>query len=104
MRTTLTLDDDLASLLKARARQFGITFKDMVNLHTTTGSHGSVEGPLRFVEAAVVEGEPCPFQVQGGASLRKEARKLQGLGQGVRGRSRLALEPAHPGGEERTLS
>ena len=31
MRTTLTLDDDLASLLKSRARQLGISYKEMVN-------------------------------------------------------------------------
>ena len=31
MRTTLTLDDDLASLLKLRARQLDISFKEMVN-------------------------------------------------------------------------
>jgi hypothetical protein len=31
MRTTLTLDDDLAGLLKQRAREMGISFKDAVN-------------------------------------------------------------------------
>lgn len=31
MRTTLTLDDDLAGLLKRRAREFGIPFKEAVN-------------------------------------------------------------------------
>jgi len=31
MRTTLTLDDDLAGLLKQRARELGIPFKDAVN-------------------------------------------------------------------------
>jgi IS30 family transposase len=31
MRTTLTLDDDLAGLLKERARELGIPFKDAVN-------------------------------------------------------------------------
>lgn len=31
MRTTLTLEDDLASLLKARARQLGVSFKETVN-------------------------------------------------------------------------
>jgi hypothetical protein len=30
MRTTLTLDDDLAGLLKERARQLGIPFKEAV--------------------------------------------------------------------------
>ncbi len=31
MRTTLTLEDDLASLLKTRAHQLGISFKEIVN-------------------------------------------------------------------------
>ena len=31
MRTTLTLDDDLAGLLKRRARDLGVSFKEAVN-------------------------------------------------------------------------
>jgi hypothetical protein len=31
MRTTLTLDDDLAGLLKQRARELGIPFNEAVN-------------------------------------------------------------------------
>jgi hypothetical protein len=31
MRTTLTLDDDLAGLLKQRARELGVPFKEAVN-------------------------------------------------------------------------
>jgi hypothetical protein len=31
MRTTLTLDDDLGGLLKRRARELGISFKEAVN-------------------------------------------------------------------------
>ena len=31
MRTTLTLDDDLAALLHRRARETGATFRDVVN-------------------------------------------------------------------------
>jgi hypothetical protein len=31
MRTTLTIDDDLARLLKWRARDLGLPFKDVVN-------------------------------------------------------------------------
>ena len=31
MRTTLTIDDDLAGLLKERARELGIPFKEAVN-------------------------------------------------------------------------
>jgi hypothetical protein len=31
MRTTLTIDDDLAGLLKQRARDLGLSFKEVVN-------------------------------------------------------------------------
>ena len=31
MRTTLTLDDDVAALLRQQATQLGVSFKDMVN-------------------------------------------------------------------------
>lgn len=31
MRTTLTIDDDLAGLLKRRARETGVSFKEAVN-------------------------------------------------------------------------
>lgn len=37
MRTTLTLEDDLASLLKQRAHQLGISFKEMVNRAVRSG-------------------------------------------------------------------
>lgn len=37
MRTTLTLDDDLASLLRARSHQLGISFKEMVNRALRSG-------------------------------------------------------------------
>lgn len=37
MRTTLTLDDDLAGLLKQRARELGIPFKEAVNRSLRAG-------------------------------------------------------------------
>jgi hypothetical protein len=37
MRTTLTLDDDLAGLLKRRAQELGIPFKEAVNRTIRTG-------------------------------------------------------------------
>ena len=45
MRTTLTLEDDLASLLKARAQELGISFKEMVNRAVRTGL-GKEMGPI----------------------------------------------------------
>jgi hypothetical protein len=37
MRTTLTLDDDLAGLLKQRAQELGVRFKEAVNRAIRTG-------------------------------------------------------------------
>ena len=37
MRTTLTLDDDLAGILKRRARELGIPFREAVNRTIRTG-------------------------------------------------------------------
>jgi hypothetical protein len=37
MRTTLTIDDDLAGLLKRRARELGLPFKEVVNRTLRTG-------------------------------------------------------------------
>ena len=45
MRTTLTLDDDLAGLLKERARELGIPFKEAVN-RTIRAGIGEATAPL----------------------------------------------------------
>jgi hypothetical protein len=37
MRTTLTIDDDLAGLLKRRARELGLPFREVVNRTLRTG-------------------------------------------------------------------
>src|SRR5271163_4468266 len=37
MRTTLALDDDLAGILKQRARELGVPFKEAVNRAIRTG-------------------------------------------------------------------
>ena len=50
MRTTLTLDDDLAGLLKQRARELGIPFKEAVNRTIRAG----------LGEAAEVRNVPAP--------------------------------------------
>jgi hypothetical protein len=42
MRTTLTLDDDLAGLLKQRARELGIPFKEAVNRTIRAGMGDAV--------------------------------------------------------------
>lgn len=45
MRTTLTLDDDLAALLRNRAKELGISFKEVVNRVIRTGLGESVRTP-----------------------------------------------------------
>jgi len=46
MRTTLTLDDDLAGLLKRRARELGIPFEEAVN-RTIRAGLGEATAPRR---------------------------------------------------------
>jgi hypothetical protein len=50
MRTTLTLDDDLAGLLKRRARDLGIPFKEAVN-RTIRAGLGAAAVPRRGAAA-----------------------------------------------------
>ena len=49
MRTTLTIDDDLAALLKQRARELDLPFKDVVNrmLRAGFGEAARRRKPLR---------------------------------------------------------
>ena len=47
MRTTLTLDDDLAGLLKQRARELGIPFKEAVNRTISCRYGRGYRGPTR---------------------------------------------------------
>ncbi len=53
MRTTLTLDDDLAGLLKRRARELGIPFKEAVNRTIRAG----------LGETAAARRQPAPKTV-----------------------------------------
>jgi hypothetical protein len=48
MRTTLTIDDDLAGLLKRRARELGLPFKEVVN-RTIRAGLGEQARPRRGV-------------------------------------------------------
>ena len=42
MRTTLTLDEDLAGLMKRRARELGISFEEAVNRTIRAGIGGAM--------------------------------------------------------------
>jgi hypothetical protein len=53
MRTTLTIDDDLAGLLKRRARELGLPFKDVVN-RTLRAGLGELARPRRHVAPKII--------------------------------------------------
>jgi hypothetical protein len=60
VRTTLTLDDDLAGLLKQRARELGVPFREAVNRTIRTG----------LGEAAAVRRHPAPKTLPHSFGLR----------------------------------
>ena len=66
MRTTLTLDDDVAALLKQRAAELGISFKEMVNWALRQGL-----GPEREPAAPVPTTIPHSFGFKPGVDLDK---------------------------------
>jgi len=55
MRTTLTLDEDVAKRLKAAARKSGKSFKEIVNAALRNGLEERTRGPRRRF---VVEAKP----------------------------------------------
>ena len=67
MRTTLTLDDDLAGMLKARAQQLGIPFKEIVNRALRTGLGAETKPPRRVVPKTI----PHSFGFRPGIDLDK---------------------------------
>ena len=48
MRTTLTLDDDVAAMLRQVAKERGISFKEAVNSTLRNGLTGGAPQPRRF--------------------------------------------------------
>jgi hypothetical protein len=67
MRTTLTIDDDLAALLKRRAREFGLPFRDVVNRTLRAGLGGEVNPRQRSAPKAI----PHAFGFRPGIDLDK---------------------------------
>ena len=67
MRTTLTIDDDLAGILKQRAREQGIPFKEAVN---RTIRAGLGETPKAY-RGAVPRTKPHSFGFRPGVDLDK---------------------------------
>lgn len=67
MRTTLTLDDDLAGLLKRRAQELGVPFKEAVN-RTIRAGLGEAAKPQRAQAPKTV---PHSFGFRPGIDLDK---------------------------------
>ena len=67
MRTTLTIDDDLAALLRRRARELGLPFKDVVN-RTLRGGLGEQARPRRHLAPRTI---PHAFGFRPGIDLDK---------------------------------
>ena len=67
MRTTLTIDDDLAGLLKRRARELGVPFRDVVN-RTLRAGLGEQAKPRRHLAPKTI---PHAFGFRPGIDLDK---------------------------------
>jgi hypothetical protein len=67
MRTTLTIDDDLAGLLKRRAHELGLPFKDVVN-RTLRAGLGEDAKPRRQAAPKTI---PHTFGFRPGIDLDK---------------------------------
>ena len=65
MRTTLTIDDDLAALLKQRAPEFGLPFKQVVNQALRVGLGAQAKPRARTVPRTI----PQAFAVPGRNSI-----------------------------------
>jgi hypothetical protein len=67
MRTTLTLDDDLAGLLKRRAQDLGTSFKEAVNQAIRTGLREATPDPRQPAPKTI----PHSFGFMPGVDLDK---------------------------------
>lgn len=59
MRTTLTLDDDIAAQLMDRAKKLGIPFKQVVNRTLRSGLGGNMPPGQSKVEVEPYDMGPC---------------------------------------------
>jgi hypothetical protein len=67
MRTTLTIDDDLAGILRRRARELGLPFKEVVN-RTLRSGLGAQAKPRRSTAPKTI---PHAFGFRPGIDLDK---------------------------------
>jgi len=98
MRTTLTIDDDLAGLLKRRARELGVPFKEAVNRAIRSGL-GEAARPRR---GAAPETIPHSFGFRPGIDLDKLNQLADELESGAFVAS--ARRPRDPARRQRTRS
>jgi len=77
MRTTLTIDDDLAVLLRKRARELGVPFKEAVNrtMHAGLGKAASARRPPRPRRFRIPSGSGRESMSRSSASLRTNLRR-----------------------------
>ena len=94
MRTTLTIDDDLAGLLKRRARELGLPFKDVVN-RTLRAGLGEQAKPRRGAAPKTI---PHGFGFRPGIDLDKLTQlvdELEAEGYAADQRSGVRQVPAN---------
>ena len=65
MRTTLTIDADLATAIQERARRTGATWKEVVNDAIRNGLHAQPPEPPRYVTPVYDPGPPLLVGVYG---------------------------------------
>jgi hypothetical protein len=70
MRTTVTLDDDLAGLLKQRAQELGVPFNEVLNRAIRAGLGDAAAAPWRALPKTV----PHSFGFRPGVDLDREDR------------------------------
>ena len=78
MRTTLTLDDDLAVMLKREAESSGRPFRDVVNDAIRRGMVESV-APRPVIEVPVFDLDPTSDENPWDVLAREDALRLQEL-------------------------
>lgn len=96
MRTTLTIDDDLAGLLKRRARELGVPFKDVVN-RTLRAGLGEQAKPRRHPAPKTI---PHSFGFRAGIDLDKlnqlaDELEAEGYAEGQRAGRKLREASRH---------
>jgi hypothetical protein len=96
MRTTLTIDDDLAGILKRRARELGLPFKDMVN-RTLRAGLGEEAKPRQHTAPKTI---PHAFGFRPGIDLDKlnqlaDELEAEGYAASQRPRPRLRQTARH---------